>query len=368
MTTHTSSSVTKSFPIHSISVPKCLTARLQSSEYHDNAPVNALYSVLLTDCNPEYPSQLWHWGDHDWLIHSSTGLCLTSTTSNRAVLLGCSKRDWRQRWLCNGQAIEQLHSGMQLTVISSSSSISRGNTFESTTAQLPSNYEESYIEKLEKILEGESRRDWKLTLESKNYRSQQQLWSTYDADNKYTDICSQSLRAHRVSECYYQGVEGVQEGWLRCDVHGYLVAGIEYSSSQLSSLSRLLCCAPASSYKHKEERTDLFLPTEPSLCEHRHWWVAALGEVERFACEEGSFLKGLKISQRTARISAVLGECCWPGYSDQCYTHCYKETMKMDPHAKAPINSCHRRGFHITSIEKTDCSQLDCTHEIQCCL
>ena len=315
-----------------------------------------MYRVFLTDCDKDYTSQLWHWGDHDWLVHSSTGLCLTSTTNDKAVLLHCSKKNWRQRWLCDGQAIEQPYSGKRLTVIASRSAI------KSTPSQLPSDNEKFSEKKLRKLLEEESRGGLKLTLE-KAYRSQQQLWNTYDGT--YVDICSQSMQAHRVSECYYQSAEGTIEGWVRCDMDGYLVAGIEYNSIQLTTISRLLCCASVNTYKPQKQRTD------PFLCEHRHWWVPALGGVERLICEEGSFLRGVRVGPQRrpdTGTGAVMGECCWPQSTNKCYTHCYKEILTMPSPSKVLINSCRRRGFHITSVVKTNCDQLACTHEIQCCL
>ena len=306
----------------------CLSARVDMSLYDSTIPVNAMYRVGLTDCKTAQNLDIWQWNPYNKLKHMSTGLCLSFTSNDDAVLLPCSKLDWRQDWFCDGNSIIHPSTLKRLTAV----------TFD-------------------RIKPG------KVVLHSKTFDSDpKQQWSAYSTDNKQIDTCPYS---HQISDCYFQSTEKSHSGWVKCDILGYLVAGVQYNSFKLNGLSQLLCCTSQTA-GNNQIRTMKATATSTGhfVCEHQQLWVSAAQE--KLACNKGSFLRGVQLGSSTrTRSSLVLGECCWLKERTNYHRHCYKEAIDSDE--LVPFLSCHRTGYYVTSIVKRFCSRYTCSHKITCC-
>ena len=303
-----------------------------------------MYRVGLTDCKTAHNLDLWQWNPYNKLKHMSTGLCLSFTTSDDAVLLPCSKLDWRQDWFCDGKAIIQPSTLKRLTATVSAPEINGRET------GLQSNDKEGQA--LMVVLRSKT-----------SYSDPKQQWDAYSTDKKRVSICPLT---HQISECYFQSTEKSRSGWVKCDILGYLVAGLQYDTSQLNRLSQLLCCtSQKTDYNEVKSGTEIASSAEHFICEHRQLWISAAQE--KLACNKGSFLRGVQLGSSTRTgSSVVLGECCWPQKKTIYYRHCYKETVNPDD--IVPLISCHRNGYHITSIVKRFCSHFTCSHKITCCM
>ena len=345
----------KGILIRNANIHGCLSAYIDRSTYHDIEPINALYSVVVTDCNSQgYGTEIWQWSPHNHLMHMSTGLCLSVTHSNNAVLLPCSKLNWRQRWFCDGQAIVQPHTLMRLTAVAEDLEAAAVGNMKSVKNGI---YNQPDRERGRVIV----------VLQSKSpFSDKNQQWKAQNSDGTDAIICP---LIHKISKCYFQPTEGPLGGWVRCDMHGYLAAGIQYETARLNHLSQIVCCALENSRdeKMKKDKYQKKTRSHTYICEHQQWWVSEAQE--KLTCKKGSFLRGLKLRvQPKAGPSIIMGECCWPTQGEVTsdrYAHCYVDMMKSS--SIVPLNSCLKSGYYITSVVKTYCGQVTCSHMITCC-
>ena len=370
----TSQHSTKTFMIRNSVTQLCLHIEEQKDEYPEKNVIDSTWNVRGSECDPGADSQFWYWDRNNLIVHTRTGLCLSPTATKGIVLDKCDNKNIEMQFLCAGLFIELPHSEECITVNQEPSKNTVMESHNLRTA-MGNTDEAGFKADLERELEHVLQQDEvsntaNVIVQYCDLNNSRQIWTMYNGEDNVSttsivvdgsiSICSNSNK-HKVEECYNETLVSGQ-GWLRCQTHGYFVAGLNYQEGSSTAVSSLLCCQ--SRYSFWGQSNKLVAGQPIFECSHEARWKSTTKS--EFQCKESGYLNGVKLEEGKAETSSVYSlisyfECCRPEEEIKAYRHCYK----ISTHS-APL--CERKAYVMTSLIETDSLDKTCIRETECCM
>ena len=330
--------------IQNAATKMCLHITEQNGEYSSNGIVDALWSVGTTTCDTNSQSQYWYWNtEKDQIIHNSTQLCLTSTIMGTVVLNNCEFANWRMEFLCAGNYIEHPQTEECISV----------KEEDYTTDGIEEELEELLLNVVNTMV----------VIEQCNVTNIKQTWRTFQQNSSNNSaivdstICN-SHGEHELRACYNETLIDSQ-GWLRCQKHGYFVAGIHYYKGLTRAISKLYCCqSPYSYWQHP------FLnPVDHSsiVCAHETRWTSVTES--KVECKNDEYVRGIKLIEIDTLDYSLMStfECCHPAEQKRVYRHCYMYSSIYD-------QKCSQSGYFVTSLMEIVSPNERCEKKLKCCV
>ncbi len=352
---------TDCFMIQNAATETCLHISEQQGEYSSNDIINSnvIWSVETIACDPDSQSQYWCWNPHsNQIVHNGTNLLLTSTSIG-AVILGDNYQlldsGWRREFLCAGNYIEHPRTEECMSV---------------------KNKEINYMTEMEELLEesvwlqeqnylNDEENSMQVVMEQCNISNKEQTWRKYDgnfnsSDNSasFDSICDIDHK-HELHRCYNETLVDSQ-GWMRCQKHGYFVAGIYFYKGFAKAISKIYCCQSPYSYWYNP----FMYPDEDHssiTCSHQTRWTSVTES--KVECENDEYVRGIKLKDVDVLNYSLISmfECCHPERHKRVYRHCYHYSSIYD-------QKCSQSGYFVTSFMEIVSPNGSCEKTIKCCI